>query len=483
MNKISKLFINENIKTWKKFSTKLLIFVIILALFGTLGLTKLMQKLNQGIEYIEDDYDWKEYVQEELNSYKEELNKNKLDDETKKAFEITIQKYELALQYNITPYGDYWKSDVLNTIAELKLEKEETPWDTTELEKQIQEATEILKNDDFAKYMELQKQIAKQELENKEITQQEYDDKIEIIDLKTKYEIGKNENEEYWKMAIISEIEMLQKNIRTGIDQNTNKVLTVEKKNEQEDTIKMDKYRLEHNMPSLDYTENYRTIFETLAPSFVTAIIAIAAVIIAGGSISTEVSTGTIKFWALTPNKRWKILTAKLLSVLFYIIVITLVVSLLNVVCSNIFFTEAANEYIYVKDGEVKTIGNTLYIIETYFAKIIPVIIFTLFALMLSTVTRNTAVAVSFSVAVYMGNGIFMSIVNQFIKKDWVRYIPFNNLNIADKIFANAQNPMAMLTNSFATSTSLQFSLAVLGVCAILMLITMYDSFNNKDII
>ena len=34
--------------------------------------------------------------------------------------------------------------------------------------------------------------------------------------------------------------------------------------------------------------------------------IAIFAIIIAGGAISSEVSTGTIKFWALTPNKRWK---------------------------------------------------------------------------------------------------------------------------------------------------------------------------------
>ena len=102
---------------------------------------------------------------------------------------------------------------------------------------------------------------------------------------------------------------------------------------------------------------------------------------------------------------------------------------------------------------------------------------------MLSTITRNTAVAVSFSVATYMGNGIVMAIVNQYIKKDWIRFVPFNNLNIADKIFPNFQNPMSIFGESFATSTSLWFSLAVLGVCAILMLVTMYDSFNKRDII
>ena len=102
---------------------------------------------------------------------------------------------------------------------------------------------------------------------------------------------------------------------------------------------------------------------------------------------------------------------------------------------------------------------------------------------MLSVLTRNTAVAVSFSVAIYIGNTIAMAIINQFITKDWIRFVPFNNLNIADKIFPNASNPISFATDGFATSTSLGFSLAVLGVCAILMLVTMYDSFNRRDII
>ena len=155
----------------------------------------------------------------------------------------------------------------------------------------------------------------------------------------------------------------------------------------------------------------------------------------------------------------------------------------LTIICSNMFFTEQGTEYIYVQDGVVKTIPNMIYIFEMYFAKIIPVVIFALFALMLSVLIRNTAVSVSFSVAIYIGNGIVMSIINQLIQKDWIRFVPFNNLNIADKIFVNADNPLAIMGSSFATSTSLQFSLAVLAVCAVLMLITTYDSFNHRDII
>ena len=223
-----------------------------------------------------------------------------------------------------------------------------------------------------------------------------------------------------------------------------------------------------------------------LSPMFVIAVISVIIVVIAGGTISTEVSSGTIKFWALTPNKRWKILTAKLMSILFYIIIITLVMSLLSVAFANIFFKGDGATYLYVKNGEVKEIGNTLYTVELYFAKAIPVVMFALFAVMFSTITRNTAASVSFSMALYMGNGIVMMIINQYIKKDWIKFVPFNNLDIADKIFVNSTNVTQMVSDvsgNFATSTSLGFSVGILTVCAILMLVTMYDSFNKRDII
>lgn len=476
MSKIFKLFIDENIKTWKKFSTKLLIIIILLALIGALILSKFIQYMSEKTyNEIASSVDWKESLNEEINYYKEQLTEETLDQETRKMLENKLEIRELNLQYNISPYGNYWKSNALNglTISSDEAEKEKI--------------INLIKNDDFSGYIDMQKQYKKQELDNKMITQEEYDDEMILLDLYSKYEIGKNENQIYgsnWKETLVSDIRQLQKSIRTGIDQKTNKVITVEKKQEYQDEIKMNIYKIENDMKPIEYDdENYRIVFEILAIMFVTSVIAILAIILAGGSISTEISTGTIKFWALTPNKRWKILTSKLLSLLFYIIVITLIMAILTVICSNMFFDTNGNEYLYVKNGNVEKIGNTLFIIGYYFAKIIPIVIFALFALMLSAVARNTAVAVSLSIAIYMGNSVVMAIINSFIKKDWIRFVPFNNLNIAEKIFPNFQNPMAMFGTSFATSTSLAFSLGVLGVCVLLMLVTMYDSFNKRDII
>ena len=475
--KIFKLFIDENIKTWKKFSTKLLIIAVLLSLVGVLGLTKLMQYMDEKSRITGTVIDTSdEYLKSEIEYFKEQLKDESLDEESKKSIQTQMEQYEMYLEYDIELYGDTWKNDIVKNIVKLRQNGK-----NDEAEKLVQ----ILKNNDYSGYIVNEKKNLKDELDNKKIEQQEYNDEISVLELKEKYLNG---DEETWKKSIIKEIQRSQKGIREGINLNSGKLLKVEDKQKLEDLIIMDKYRLEKNIePSEESSEeNFRLRFEMLSPMFVIAVISIVTVIIAGGTISTEVSSGTIKFWALTPNKRWKILTAKLLSILFYIIILTLIMSLLSVAFANMFFKEDGETYLYVKNGEVQEIGNTLYTVELYFAKTIPVIIFALFAVMLSTVTRNTAASVSLSMALYMGNGIVMMIINQFIKKDWIRFVPFNNLNIAEKIFSNSTNLSQMLldgTDTFAKSTSLGFSLGVLVVCAILMLVTMYDSFNKRDII
>lgn len=475
--KIFKLFISENIKTWKKFSTKVLLVIVLLSIMAVLGIAKLMQKLDNNVTYTREVANYnEENLKSQIEYLKSELENDSLDEVSKQNIQKQIEQYQLCLDYNINGYGSTWRNDIVEQIVDAKMID-----DTEKAEKLIK----LLKEDNFNEYIEIQRQSLKESLKSKSITEQEYNDEILVLDLKEKYEIGKDEQENTWKNYAIIEIETNQKSLRTGINQQTRKVLKAEEKQELEDAIKIDIYRLENNIPTAEQgsDNNYRMRYEMMAPTFVVAVISIIAIIIAGGAISTETSEGTIKFWALTPNKRWKILTAKILSLIFYILIITLISSLLSIVVANVFFNGDGETYLYVQNGQVKEIGNALYTIEYYMVKTIPVIMFALFALMLSVITRNTAVSVSIGIALYMGNGIFMTIINSFVTKDWVRYIPFNNLNLVDKVFPNAGKLIDTGVSNFATTSSLGFSMTVLGVCAILMLVTMYDSFNKRDII
>lgn len=489
MSKIWKLFVNENIKTWKKLSTKIMIIVAILAIIGTLGLVKIMQRTSGNVVIADSNDNWKKSIQQEMNYMEEQLKNDELDEATKTSYEQQIETYKMSLEYDVSPWKmNYWKTNLIQEISNLKIQKNNllSENELKSIEERISKLTEKLEQNDFDGYIELQKTEQKTQLDNGEISEQEYKDKIEVLDITKKSGIGKESNDPYWKQTLITEIETAQASIRTNIDKETSKVLTVEKKQEYEDLIKIDKYRLENNIAPSTYSQSYKAIFEILAPMFGVAVIAIIVIVIAGGTISTETSTGSIKFWALTPNKRWKILTAKILSVLFYIIVLTLLISIVTILISNVFFsnTEMGEQYIYVENGKIKVIESNLFIIEQYFVKMIPVVVFVLFAIMLSTLTRNSATSISFSLALYLGNGIVMSIINSFIKSEWIKFVPFNNLNIFDKIFPNYTSPINFsMGTSFTTTTSLTFSLAVLGVCAILMLVTTYDSFNKRDII
>ena len=489
MSKIWKLFINENIKTWKKLSTKIMIIVAIVAIIGTLGLVKIMQKTSENVIIADNSDNWRKSIEQEMKYMEEQLKNDELDEATKASYEQQIEMYKISLEYDVSPWKmNYWKTDLIQEISNLKMQQKYSLEENeiNKLDTEITNLIDKLTKDDYEGYIDLQIAEQKTQFDNGQISEQEYKDKVKILDITKKSEIGKELNDPYWKQTLIREIESAQASVRTNIDKETGKVLTVEKKQEYEDLIKINEYRLENNTPPSVYSENYRTIFEILASMFGVAVIAIIVIVIAGGTISSEVSTGSIKFWALTPNKRWKILTAKILSVLFYIIVITLLIVAITIVISNVFFrdTETGDQYIYVKNGEIKVIESNLFIFEQYFVKIIPVVIFVLFAIMLSTLTRNSATSISFSLALYLGNGIAMSIINSFIKSEWIKFIPFNNLNIFDKIFTNYTSPINFsMGTSFTSTTPLTFSLAVLGVCAILMLVTMYDSFNKRDII
>ena len=481
MHKIWKLFVDENIKTWKKLSTKILIIIILLALICTIGLVQFIKYMNEKnkITNTNDDW-WISDVKSNIEGIKQSLEMEGLDDNTKQSLTNELEMYELALEINTNPYNSffYWKAKTLYEIQSLK--------STEPNSESIQKLTDLAKANDYLGYIQFEKDKIKQSLDQGKISQKEYEDQMMVMNLREANRIGETENEGYWKETIIHQIEENQKKVRTGLDLSTGKILTAEEKADAENKIKIYVYQIENNTPDLNYAEdNYRMLFESLAPGFVIAMIAIMAIVIAGGEISSEISTGSIKFWALTPNKRWRILTAKILSVLFYIIIITLIMAILTIISANIFFEGDGVTYLYVSNGEVQVIENVIYIIATYFVKIIPVILFALLAIMLSTITRNTSVAVSFSVATYIGNGIIMAILNMYIKSEWIRFVPFNNLNLYTKIFPNATDILNIFgsTGGFATSTSLVFSIGVLVVCTILMLVTMYDSFNRRDII
>ena len=306
-----------------------------------------------------------------------------------------------------------------------------------------------------------------------------------LLDLRKKYDIYKEQESVFdWKGSLYSDIEQMRNNLRTGINSQTGKLLSIEEVQDLEDSIKISEYRLEHNVGTLGSGNSTRNLYDTFSPAFALLMISLLIIIVAGSSVSTEVSKGTIKFLLFTPNKRWKVLLSKIISAVLILVCLSLILSVLSVVIGNIFCKDAGHTFIYVQNGEVKELSNLAYTVLYFLASSIDILVYLIFALTLSVLTRNTALSVGVSIAAYIGSGTIMSLINSFITADWVKFIPFNNFGVVDRIFASNLSYSAMQAASGAmNNVSVGFSLAVLGVCAVLMLITMFDSFNKRDIV
>jgi len=495
--KMIKLIQNETIKTFKKTSTKILILLAFLSLLAAIGLAHLVMVLNDmPMNFAQNEEDWKAGMKEEVSSMKKsiELNTGIYDKTTIAGLKAKIDTYELALENNVNYNGYYynrsWKIELLSEIEEQKqdLYINEELMDVeskNEKEKHINEKISVLKKDNFVEYIDLLKKNKKEMLDTEEISKKEYEDEIYLLDLRKKYEISKEQEGLFdWKSSLYEDISSMKNNLRTGINQNTGKLLKIEEIEELENNLKIAEYRLENNIPVLSSGSSARSMYDMFAPAFSLGLISILMIIIAGSGISTEISKGTIKFLLFTPNKRWKVLLSKILSALIILICVTLILSLVSVVFGNLFFKEDGTIYVYVSNGVAKSIPNTLYTILYFFASCIDILVYMLFAFMLSVITRNTALSVGLSIACYIGSGIVMQLINAFITADWLKFIPFNNLGLADRIFANNISYVAMQNASgFMANVSVGFSLSLLGVCAILMIITMFDSFNKRDIV
>lgn len=443
--------------------------------------------------YMENNANWKEDMKERIAAMKKTIETDGMhyDKESLAALKAELETFELALKYDVNYIYiydmSYWKMRLLNDIQNTRMEiiLNEGSNLSQEKEKFINDRIKLLEKNDFAGYIEFLKNNKKLELDSGRIEKQEYEDEIYLLDIQKKYEIAKESASVLdWKASLYSDMQAIKRDLRTGINNNTGKLLNLKEIANLEDSLKIAEYRLENNIPVQSSGASGRAMYDMFAPAFSLGLISILMIMIAGSSISTEISKGTIKFLLFTPNKRWKVLLSKVISAVAILLVLTILTAIISVVIGNIFFKEEATIYVYASNGVVKAIPNMLYTVLYFLTSSIDILVYMLFAFMLSTVTRNTALTVGVSIACYIGSGIIMGLINQFITADWIKYIPFNNLGLADKIFANNLSYVAMQNaSSMLNNVSIGFSISVLVVCSILMITTMFDSFNKRDIV
>ena len=250
-----------------------------------------------------------------------------------------------------------------------------------------------------------------------------------------------------------------------------------------EDNIKLALYQLDND--KLDNTANQMTLFETDEPEQITfwtvfltstslvTVVALLAIVIAGGIVSSEFSQGTVKFLLINPVKRWKILMSKYFTVITvgYIMLCILFVVMIPITGLMLGFDGFSTPYIYVSGGEVKEMPTLLYAAEQYLMKSVEMVVMSTLAFAISSLVRSTALAIGVSVFTMCIGSTVTKLLGQ-LGQDWARFLVFANTDLAS----------ISKGYSIFAQHSLTFAVGVLIAHMVVFLLTAWDGFTKRSV-
>lgn len=250
-----------------------------------------------------------------------------------------------------------------------------------------------------------------------------------------------------------------------------------------EDNIKLALYQLDND--KLDNTANQMTLFETDEPEQITfwtvfltstslvTVVALLAIVIAGGIVSSEFSQGTVKFLLINPVKRWKILMSKYFTVITvgYIMLCILFVVMIPITGLMLGFDGFSTPYIYVSGGDVKEMPTLVYAAEQYLMKSVEMVVMSTLAFAISSLVRSTALAIGVSVFTMCIGSTVTQLLSQ-LGQDWARFLVFANTDLAS----------ISKGYSIFAQNSLTFAVGVLIAHMVVFLLTAWDGFTKRSV-
>jgi ABC-2 type transport system permease protein len=237
--------------------------------------------------------------------------------------------------------------------------------------------------------------------------------------IKATYKEPKN-----WKAEVASEIK--------GIEgQLSEKKVPKMYKNQLEQQLKINEYRLEHNIKPVASNTFWGYLVNS---ADIISLITLFTIIVAAGSVASEFSWGTIKLLLIRPASRTKILLSKYIAALLFALCMLLFLLVFSaIVGAMIFGIENIHEpYLAYQNGTVVEKNMLFHIIQVYALNCADLVMMATFAFMISAVFRNHSLAIGLATfALFVGPQITSLLAMKF---DWAKYLLFANTNLAQYI-------------------------------------------------
>lgn len=232
--------------------------------------------------------------------------------------------------------------------------------------------------------------------------------------------------------------------------------------------IQENNYYLEEDIQPVSYGA-----WQFVADSgYITALVTLLTIVVAGGIVANEFRWGTIKLLLIRPYSRSTILLTKFLAVFVFAILTLVFVTLLAWIVGVIFFGfDGINPYIVNVSGSTAEYVSVINgILVNYGYGFVSLVMMATLAFMISSVFRSSTLAISITIVLMMSGNTVIFFLTRY---DWAKYILFANTDLSQ--YADGGSPMI-------DGMTLQFSIIVLAVYFVIFVIAAWLIFGRRDV-
>jgi ABC-2 type transport system permease protein len=266
------------------------------------------------------------------------------------------------------------------------------------------------------------------------------------------------------------------------------RVLTEERKEILQNGIKILDYKFENRN-----LYNEKSMISMMVSYYTSSVVRygliVLLVLIAGSSVSQELATGSIKSLIIAPVKRWKIYTAKLMSIITWMLVSSVLLTLITNLSTGLAFGfDNMPSYLYVSGGQVTEMPFMLAMILIDLVQNIPTFFYAFIGFMISCFTKNTGVSVGVSIGMLLFHNVPELLLESDMPHRFLDFTPLANMNLVNKVFPYLDLMVAtedVEFNLFATTdfnNPLWSMVLYIAVLTFTILLIAFEEFTKKDI-
>ncbi|HHV08685.1 MAG TPA: ABC transporter permease subunit [Clostridiales bacterium] len=235
-----------------------------------------------------------------------------------------------------------------------------------------------------------------------------------------------------------------------------------------ENKLKIAEYRLENDIP----TSPNNPWSALLTFSGLMEMVIIFAIVIAADMVAGEYTAGTMKLLLIRPHSRTKILLSKYIAVSLFAVVMLALLVVFGYATNALFYGLGdihTTDLFLNRQGQIVQQNVLMQVIKMYGLSIFPVMGYVTLAFAVSTILRNSALAVGISLFIMIvGN----SMIEATAKMEGLKYLPFANSDISLYIFHLPARP----------EMTLGFSISVLFAYIFALTFISWMVFKKRDV-